>query len=240
MTAHMVDSPLKRFAQRFSYNGIDQIALRDLGFNARTRHAQTMAAGPPPPQRLPPPASFPPSSNHNGLPPAPFQRPPSPVPKRPAPSRSPPPGVGRRPRVSRSPDQGFGGGGNKRYRPSPSYDRVPPPRDRDNRFDERDNLGNGRRDNGPPPPPRNRYPSASGGPVYPPVAAPVIPPPRASLPPRDSPVPVPPPVGPDLSLDPSGLTNALVWFVKKLPSSRSFDGESARLVVIIMETVLNW
>ena len=29
------DSPLKRFAQRFTYNGLDQIALRDLGFGAR-------------------------------------------------------------------------------------------------------------------------------------------------------------------------------------------------------------
>ena len=30
-----LDSPLKRFAQRFTYNGLDQIALRDLGFGSR-------------------------------------------------------------------------------------------------------------------------------------------------------------------------------------------------------------
>lgn len=63
--AFPADSPLKRFAQRFSFDGIDEIALRDLGFG-RQRHTSAGGfgggghgghggmAGPAPPPALPP------------------------------------------------------------------------------------------------------------------------------------------------------------------------------------------
>jgi len=135
---------------------------------------------------------FPPSNNYQAQ-----GRAPSP-PR----ARSPPPA--RRGRPSRSPSFTQGQPGNKRYRPSPSYN-PPPPRD-----EGRDR-------------PVNRYPSGSGA-GGPPPPPPFIPPPRTSLPPRAS--PIPPPQG-----EPSGLAPALPWFIAQLPSNRSFDGTSSAFCV---------
>lgn len=115
----LTDSPLKRFAQRFTYHGIDQIALRDLGFGLRSRQP------PPPVQSLPP-------------------RPISPA-KRPAPdsprdrrssidrdrerSRSPGPGYKRYRQASPPPPRRYPLPERERDR-GPRYNNGPPPRDR--------------------------------------------------------------------------------------------------------------
>jgi cleavage stimulation factor subunit 3 len=207
-SADCPDSPLKRLAQRFTYNGVDQIGIRELGLG---RQQPQMPL--PPPQPTLPVQYGNPSMNVNmngngGLPPPPptlphtqnYGRPPSPR------ARSPPPN--RRGRPSRSPSysQGQGPPGNKRYRPSPSYEPAPPMRN-----SGRDDYDSRERDR-----PVNRYPSSGSGPPPPP---PFIPPPRSSLPPRASPAPAPVSHG-----EPSGLAPAVTWFMSQLPSTRSFDG----------------
>ncbi|WVO12857.1 hypothetical protein L204_100465 [Cryptococcus depauperatus] len=53
------DAPLKRFAQRWTYNGIDEIAIRDLGFN-RARAAQSVTTTAPPAPMSSLPSTIPP------------------------------------------------------------------------------------------------------------------------------------------------------------------------------------
>lgn len=226
MLTRSLDSPLKRLAQRFTYNGVDQIGIRELGLGriapppppptmGQPPHigmpmptGMGMGNGPPPPM----PQAGPGPNGHSNGPGNQYQnphpRPPSPIRQR---SRSPPPI--RRGRPSRSPSFSQGPPGNKRYRPSPSYNAPPPPRDRD-------------LDNHPAPVPRNRYPSGGSGGAPPFVSAP---PPMPMPMPRASPVPVPVQAG-----DPSGLAPALPWFIAKLPNNRSFDGMFASLVLMCM------
>ncbi|WVO21992.1 mRNA 3'-end-processing protein RNA14 [Cryptococcus decagattii] len=52
------DAPLKRFAQRWSYNGIDQIAIRDLGFNRARMGVPVLPASTIAPTLPPPTASI--------------------------------------------------------------------------------------------------------------------------------------------------------------------------------------
>lgn len=52
------DAPLKRFAQRWSYNGIDQIAIRDLGFNRARMGVPILPASTIAPTLPPPTASI--------------------------------------------------------------------------------------------------------------------------------------------------------------------------------------
>lgn len=112
------DAPLKRFAQRWSYNGIDQIAIRDLGFNrARMGVAAPPAFAiapvlPPVPASIPAPIAVP----------TPVQ-PPQESYKRPAPEDIPP----RRPssaEFSRSPKRHRAQSPPRRY---PERDDRPPP-----------------------------------------------------------------------------------------------------------------
>ena len=195
----ILDSPLKRFAQRFTYNGIDEIALRNLGFRVRSRPS-------PLPQPQPQPNFTAMTGVIGGVS---F----SPVQKRSAPesSRSPPK---RRESFdrSRSPTRSdHGSGAYKRYRAA-----SPPPR----RFPlpERDRVP---RYNGPPPRERERERSPL------PLSLPLIPrrEDRAPLPPPPAPAPLPLALQPRDQLDRSGLTKPLAWFIASLPSARSFDGE---------------
>ncbi|ORY33805.1 hypothetical protein BCR39DRAFT_519303 [Naematelia encephala] len=188
------DSPLKRFAQRFTYNGIDEIALRDLGFGSRPR--APLPPLPPPTNMLPPPAF------------------PSPIPKRPAPDspRSP---ARRRPSIDRSrspgPHRGGDGSFNKRYRQASSPPPPPPPR----RFPppERERDGPPRYTNAHPhPPPRARSP-------LPPPLPPIRREDRGPLPaPNMGPGPG------QIERDRSGLPRPLARFIGNLPSTRAFDG----------------
>ena len=199
------DSPLKRFAQRFIYNGIDQIALRDLGFGRRA------IAPPPAVPSLPAPVD-------SRLPPAPTldvsnnQSPPLKRPFRD--SRSPP-----RQRTNQSSLDRSQSPNNKRFRPTTS---PPPPR----RYPlpERDRIPSGGRygrDDRSPLPLPSIPPQAAGRDrgSLPPQAMPPMsnrgPPSRPSGPP-------PPPRG---QYDRSGLTRPLTWFIDSLPSARSFSGE---------------
>lgn len=77
-----VDSPLKRFAQRYAYNGLDQIALRDLGFGMRQVQPKPIVQAVQPPRAITPPPKRP-------LQESPRPRPPSPSYKRPR-AQSPP------------------------------------------------------------------------------------------------------------------------------------------------------
>jgi cleavage stimulation factor subunit 3 len=192
------DSPLKRFAQRFTYNGIDQIALRDLGFGIGPRSIAASARPTPIQAPLPPP--------HPSLPPLPpsLPQPPihaSPNNKRPLPGTSSPdqrrPSIDHSAQRPRSPEY-------KRQRP------ASPPR----RFDGRPRYS---RDRSPLPP--QQLPQQGQGQGQPPMGmnmnmgmGMVVPPPIVPSP-RDQ-------------LDPSGLTRPLVWFIGNLPSVRAFDGLS--------------
>ncbi|KAK8869830.1 hypothetical protein IAR55_000398 [Kwoniella newhampshirensis] len=203
------DSPLKRFAQRYTYNGIDQIALRDLGFGSLGQRSRAA-----PPSALP--LTSQPSTSH-GLPPVPPSaglHSPGGY-KRPAPHDSPRQGT-RRVSVdhSRSPKRyranspppppprggGMGGNGGGRY-PLP----------------ERDRQGSGRFN---PPQGRDRSP------------LPLPPPPtsmgrrddRSSLPPVHMGGPVVPPPAAGIERDRSGVGKPLVWFIGNLPTARAFDG----------------
>ncbi|OWZ63165.1 mRNA 3'-end-processing protein RNA14 [Cryptococcus neoformans] len=117
------DAPLKRFAQRWSYNGIDQIAIRDLGFN----RARMGVAVPPVPAIAP---ALPPPTASISAPiavPAPVQ-PPQESYKRSAPEDIPP----RRPssaEFSRSPKRHRAQSPPRRY--AERDDRPPPGRYRD-------------------------------------------------------------------------------------------------------------
>jgi len=155
------DSPLKRFAQRFTYNGIDEIALRDLGFGLRSRPSSSNPAPLPPISALQPVI---PSPNH----------------KRPAPEspRSPP---RRRDSFdrSRSPTRSdLGPAPFKRYRPAS----PPPPR----RFPLTDrDRGPPQRYSGPPLRERERSPLP---PPLPPIPRREE---RAPLPSSPQPLPLP-------------------------------------------------
>ncbi|WVF72119.1 hypothetical protein IAT40_006931 [Kwoniella sp. CBS 6097] len=237
------DSPLKRFAQRYTYNGIDQIALMDLGFGA-----VKPAAPAAPPQPIPGASSV----QAQGPTQAPGAGVPPPSPggyKRPAPD-SPR-------REGRSHGSGGGGGGHdrrgsvdrspKRYR---AHSPIPPPRRYPDRERERE------REREPLPPPRDR--TASGRFSQPPIGhgpgpgsgsvngrerSPMIPPGVGGGPGpvggRRDDRPPPPMAGPPGGLmgpagaaamdrDQSGLGRALVWFIGNLPSARSFDGPTFR------------
>ncbi|WVR05236.1 hypothetical protein IAU60_002248 [Kwoniella sp. DSM 27419] len=222
------DSPLKRFAQRYAYNGVDQIALRDLGFGA-VRPAVIVpnptlvsASAPAAPAPLPVPAA----GSSTGAPPSPGGY------KRPAPE-SPRRAMGHERGgsidASRSP---------KRYR-TQAHSPPPPPR----RYPDREVSGPG-----PGPGPRDR--GGSGRFSQPPGPGPmggrdrspmVLPPPppggRNDRPPYGgAPAPMSGPPGPGpsgsaggmMDRDRSGLGKPLVWFIGNLPSARSFDGPTFR------------
>ena len=213
------DSPLKRFAQRFTYNGLDQIALRDLGFGARQQapppHFQPALAppigqvvAPLPPQAVAPTAQIPtPPQVKRPLPEDPRQnRPPSPIYKR---------------QRAQSP-QG------RKFTP-PTNDRVPnapipvPPRG----FRDRNS--------------RDRSPQPMPGGYRPPVPPASIPapPPSQGYGAYSTPPPVHPPAstgygGSSYGPDRSGLSRPLVQFIGSLPSARSFDGTSVILLVAVL------
>ena len=207
----MPDSALKRFAQRFTYNGLDQIALRDLGFGLR--HPPPLPAPVPAAQSIPtfaplpvqaiaPPPVVPQANQAQTIPPprpisppikrshpeSPRQRPPSPAYKRPR-AQSPPnrftPPRDRIPSVGSSgpppPVQARG------FRNGGSKDRSPAP------------GGYGPRRDGPP-----GYGPPGGGPGgY---------------------GPPPPAAGGYNAFDRSGLGRPLTHFISNLPSARAFDG----------------
>lgn len=212
----MPDSALKRFAQRFTYNGLDQIALRDLGFGLR--HPPPLPAPVPAAQSIPtfaplpvqaiaPPPVVPQANQAQTIPPprpisppikrshpeSPRQRPPSPAYKRPR-AQSPPnrftPPRDRIPSVGSSgpppPVQARG------FRNGGSKDRSPAP------------GGYGPRRDGPP-----GYGPPGGGPGgY---------------------GPPPPAAGGYNAFDRSGLGRPLTHFISNLPSARAFDGMFWRL-----------
>lgn len=62
------DTPLKRFASRYTYNGLDEIALRDLGLRQRGRPAPAFIPPPPPQVLAPPMPPFAPSGRASPLP----------------------------------------------------------------------------------------------------------------------------------------------------------------------------
>ncbi|ORX39874.1 hypothetical protein BD324DRAFT_667355 [Kockovaella imperatae] len=211
------DSPLKRFAQRFVYNGIDQVALRDLGFGKRLQ-----GAPPPAPSTGGPIPGMPLTGSHHP-PPAPVSLPPpavnldtagvpSPPVKRPFPTSDPPRAQGRpRGSVDRSQSPSA-----KRYRPTAS---PPPPRryplpERERmpstgRYDDRSSL-----------PPQQGAPHARGGGSVPPYGGLPLPISHPGpLPPRGPPIPIA-----NDHFDRSGLTKPLAWFIDSLPSARSFNG----------------
>lgn len=129
------DVPLKRFAQRYTYDGVDEIALRDLGAGRRAppqapkaQAAAPVAVAPPtgPSGAMPP---FPPNRGRVASPPVRQPPPHLPVTKR---DRSPPRSPGRldgfkRQRGPSPPPRVVSGG---RFSPAPPRDRspVPPPR----------------------------------------------------------------------------------------------------------------
>ncbi|KAI9638306.1 putative cleavage stimulation factor, 77kDa subunit [Dioszegia hungarica] len=190
------DSPLKRFAQRYTYNGMDQIARRDLGFGSpRPQPAAAPQAPflPPPVQNMPPPTM--------AIAPPPAQTISHPLPPR---SHSP----------SRNGNGDFGG--NKRYRPNS----PPPPR----RFDPGPIAPPAKGRGYLPPPGGDRPPVHMGpgpGPGYggaPPrhASGNGIPPPPGGY---GGPGPMPPRDG----WDRSGVSKGVAWFVGQLPTARSFD-----------------
>ncbi|WVQ78099.1 hypothetical protein IAT38_000180 [Cryptococcus sp. DSM 104549] len=208
------DSPLKRFAQRFTYHGIDQVAIRDLGFGRRptpgpipTGPAVNIPTGPA--AGVDPISSGGTPINSNEY-------------KRPAPD-SP---RGRRPSVegpsrSRSP---------KRQRGA-SPRRFPPQgpaivdRERDMR-DPRDRPPPGRFA----PAPGLAGPGGVGGRSPMPIGAPqqgmpMAGPGRRPLTPvQQGIMPAGGPVPAYLELDRSGVGKPLAWFMAQLPTARSFDG----------------
>lgn len=120
------DAPLKRFAQRYTYMGVDEIALRDLGFGIRPPQAP---APQPPIQARPQP-----------------RRPDSPPPRRTPPMRNPSPIRPRESYHERSPVS----------RQEPVFKRravSPPPQTR--RFPP-EKRWNGPRERSPPPMPAPR------------------------------------------------------------------------------------
>ncbi|WWC90032.1 uncharacterized protein L201_004962 [Kwoniella dendrophila CBS 6074] len=223
------DSPLKRFAQRYTYNSIDQIAMRDLGFSPSARSAQQPTAQ----------ANIPLPGGHAGSTLTPIQHPPIPGGssmmggpsnspgggyKRPLPdAESPGTDTVRRGSIDRSP---------KRYKahsppppprryPAPGEREVPPPRDRGSsgRYNsagpsQQAPLPNGRD--------RSPFTSTAGGSGGPPTlrgpppgyGAPIVPPQPniAGIPPAA------------LDKDRSGIGKPLVWFIGNLPTARAFDG----------------
>ncbi|OCF36522.1 hypothetical protein I316_01772 [Kwoniella heveanensis BCC8398] len=248
------DSPLKRFAQRYTYNGVDQIALVDLGFGAVKPVAPAPAPVPiPGANSVQSSVPLQPGASAGGPPPSPGGY------KRPAPD-SP-----RREGRSHGPGGGGGGGGHdrrgsvdrspKRYR---AHSPIPPPR----RYPDREPQ----REREPLPPPRDRTGSGrfsqppmghghgphGNGPVNGRERSPMIPPGagggvgpgsiggrRDDRPPMSGGPPPPPlagggmmgaptPAGATMDRDRSGLGRALVWFIGNLPSSRSFDGPTFR------------
>ncbi|TXT07763.1 uncharacterized protein COLE_04687 [Cutaneotrichosporon oleaginosum] len=137
-TAFPSDSPLKRFAQRHTYAGVDEIALRDLGLRARQAGAPALAAPARTAAPVPPAAPRRPLPPHMARPPVPPfpPRTASPLPSSPAKrDRSPP----RSPRADA-----------KRARP------ASPPR----RFGPPAPVAGGR---SPVPPPRGRGPHPPPG-----------------------------------------------------------------------------
>ncbi|WWC61133.1 uncharacterized protein I303_103712 [Kwoniella dejecticola CBS 10117] len=232
------DSPLKRFAQRYTYNGIDQIAARDLGFSATHRPQPQQPAVQ---ANIPLPSASSSSSaaapNHAQSP-AGYKRP---LPDSESPRRD---RDHRRASLDRSP---------KRYKahsppppprryPDRERDRerdIPPPRERgtSGRYNQPQGQGHGRghggRDSrspfasvsgsvsvssdprGPPPPssipPQARGPPPGTGPSY--GAVPIGSSPQiAGVPPAA------------LDRDRSGMGKPLVWFIGNLPTARAFDG----------------
>ncbi|WWD10146.1 hypothetical protein V865_008280 [Kwoniella europaea PYCC6329] len=203
------DSPLKRFAQRYTYNGIDQIALRDLGFSASARPPVLAQANVPLPTTsftpvLPPPpiaaAVVPPIGGPSHSPSGGYKRP------------LPEGGSPRRGSIDRSP---------KRYK---AHSPPPPPRrypdrerERERDFPPRDNRDRDRNVSGgrynalPPTNGRDRSPFTSTAPP---------PPPPGQMGSRGP----PPPAGYALDKDRSGMGKPLVWFIGNLPSARAFDG----------------
>ncbi|WRT67126.1 uncharacterized protein IL334_004092 [Kwoniella shivajii] len=228
------DSPLKRFAQRYTYNGIDQIAIRDLGFSSSIRSsiqpnhiqqslpvpsASTSAQGQaqgqigignPPPVLAPTGIASPGGGYKRSAPESPQRE-------------------NRRGSIDRSP---------KRYRGTHSP--PPPPRrypDRErevaphppHRERERDRNTSGRF-NQPssslPPNGRDRSPfTNTNNPTQPPI------PQRGSVPPPGYGTPIVPPPSSTLGIPPaaldrdrSGLGKPLIWFIGNLPTARAFDG----------------
>lgn len=209
------DSPLKRFAQRFAYNGLDQIALRDLGFGRRQ------------PPQMPPPmpqinSSIPPPVQAGILP----QRPLSPIPvKRPLPRESPQPVRPPSPMYKRPRAQSPQG---RQFTP-PRAERgpssQPPPRDfRDRNSRDRSPIGGYRRDGGSIPP-QNFGPGGYGPP-----------------PPGPGPMGVPPPSNgyraPSASYGGPELPYALTRFIGSLPSEKYFDGEQAQSHQFLQRLIL--
>nr|XP_019042697.1 hypothetical protein I302_08402 [Kwoniella bestiolae CBS 10118]OCF21627.1 hypothetical protein I302_08402 [Kwoniella bestiolae CBS 10118] len=194
------DSPLKRFAQRYTYNGIDQIALRDLGFSSSARPAPppvSQASVPLPTASLTPILPPPPLAA-SSVPPIGGRGPsnsPSGGYKRPLPDSH----ETRRGPIDRSP---------KRYK---AHSPPPPPRrypdrerERERDFPPRDRERDRNVTPPPGPPQGNRGPPAGYG----------------------APIPVPPVGVPPAAMDKdrSGIGKPLVWFIGNLPTARAFDG----------------
>lgn len=240
------DSPLKRFAQRFTFNGIDEIALRDLGFGRPSRPPAPVPSVPVPadPSRTAtdsfrPHPSLPPHPPVTGpADPPPFKRP-----------HSPGPGNGhghghgqgpgnfapRRQSIDRSISPSRDDRGNKRYRPSfspPPPRRFPPPEPQQRGRYGSDDRSRERYSRDMSPQRRAYSPSGrQGGDRFsqptPPNQGPA---PYGGLPPVPPPnggYSGPPPPGqrlPDDRFDRSGVTKPLAWFIGSLPSTQAFDG----------------
>lgn len=226
------DSPLKRFAQRFIYNSLDEIAIQDLGFG---RSPVPPPSGPMP--RLPSGAPAPtlPAGPATILPPAAHS---SPSQKRPAPE-SPPRQRARSPqRGSRDFSEAHDEPAYKRSRgPSPRrFPQAPPPPtlpaygQNQPRFNPPlGDRGTERSPMPPPMPPSQIQPpmyrhdrQVSGGPP-PPVhnSGPAFP---SAPPPTLAPSGAMANARGGEGFDRSGLTRPLAWFMSTLPSNRYFDG----------------
>ena len=225
------DSPLKRFAQRFIYSSLDEIAIQDLGFGRSPVPPQSgpmprLPSGAPAPTLPPAPAGILPPAAHS-----------SPSQKRPAPE-SP---SRQRPRSPQRGSRDFSevhdepaykrsrGPSPRRFPQAPPAPTLPVYGQNQPRFNQPMGERGKERSPMPPPmplsqpqPPMYRHDrQVSGGP--PPIhgAGPSFP----SAPP---PTLAPPGVAANArggeGFDRSGLTRPLAWFMSTLPNSRYFDG----------------